>query len=210
MKQYKRPFLIALTGGIASGKSIVSHWFEEKGYKVIYADTISHFLLEKEEIKQKIREKFGNGVFNINKVNRKKLGKIVFNSPEKLAFLNTLLHPLVRIKIQRIIDEEDSKILIIEIPLLFESRLEKCFDLILNVFSEEAIQVKRLITRNDISEQEALKKIHNQLPGVEKCNKADINIINNTSKEYLFKQLYEIEEKFLKLEFRDIQRFTNH
>ena len=143
MKQYKRPFLIAITGGIASGKSIVSRWFEEKGYKVIYADTISHFLLEKEEIKQKIRDKFGNGVFNINKVNRKKLGKIVFNSPEKLAFLNTLLHPLVRIKIQRIIDEEDSKILIIEIPLLFENGLEKCFDLILNVFSEEAIQVKR-------------------------------------------------------------------
>lgn len=210
MKQYKRPFLIAITGGIASGKSIVSRWFEEKGYKVIYADRISHFLLEKEEIKQKIREKFGNGVFNINKVNRKKLGKIVFNSPEKLAFLNTLLHPQVRIKIQRIIDEEDSKILIIEIPLLFESRLEKCFDLILNVFSEEAIQVKRLITRNDISEQEALKKIRNQLPGVEKCDKADINIINNTSKGYLFKQLYEIEEKFIKLKFRDIQRLTNH
>ena len=210
MKQYKRPFLIAITGGIASGKSIVSRWFEEKGYKVIYADRISHFLLEKEEIKQKIREKFGNGVFNINKVNRKKLGKIVFNSPEKLAFLNTLLHPQVRIKIQRIIDEEDSKILIIEIPLLFESRLEKCFDLILNVFSEEAIQVKRLITRNDISEQEALKKIRNQMPGVEKYNKADINIINNTSKGYLFKQLYEIEEKFIKLKFRDIQRLTNH
>ncbi|MCK4694195.1 MAG: dephospho-CoA kinase, partial [Candidatus Cloacimonetes bacterium] len=116
----------------------------------------------------------------------------------------------VRIKIQRIIDEEDSKILIIEIPLLFESRLEKCFDLILNVFSEEAIQVKRLITRNDISEQEALKKIRNQMPGLEKYNKADINIINNTSKGYLFKQLYEIEEKFIKLKFRDIQRLTNH
>ena len=78
MKQSNRPFLIAITGGIASGKTLVSRWFEEKGYKVVYADKIGHKFLDDEDIINKLTEKFGEDILDNKKINRKKLGQIVF------------------------------------------------------------------------------------------------------------------------------------
>ena len=221
MKQSNRPFLIAITGGIASGKTLVSKWFEEKGYEVIYADKIGHKFLDDEDIIDKLMKKFGKEILDNKKINRKKLGQIVFESKEKLSFLNQLLHPKIRKEMQRIIDgcEElntSSKdlcqvpiqvpILIFEIPLLFENKLEKAFDLVLNISSEKTIQIQRIIKKRKISEKRAKQIIDSQMSDFEKQKLADVNIRNNTSLENLFERLDNQLQIIKKMKHRNIKR----
>ncbi len=217
MKQSDRPFLIAVTGGIASGKTLVSRWFEEKGYKVVYADKIGHKFLDDEDIINKLTEKFGEDIVDKKKINRKKLGQIVFGSKQKLSFLNQLLHPKIRKEMQKIIDEceqintsEQTRlgfpILIFEIPLLFENKLEKAFDLVLNISSEKSIQIKRIIKKRKISEKRAKQIIDSQMPDFEKQKLADVNIENNTSLENLYEKLENLLQIIKKMKHRNIKR----
>jgi len=200
MKQSNRPFLIAVTGGIASGKTLISKWFEEKGYKVVYADKIGHKFLDDEDIINRLTEKFGEDILEKAKINRKELGQIVFGSKEKLYFLNQLLHPKIRKEMQKIIDEYEElntsskdlcqvPILIFEIPLLFENKLEKAFDLVLNISSEKSIQIRRIIKKKKISEKRAKQIIDSQMSDFEKQKLADVNIENNLSLENLYEKL---------------------
>jgi len=179
MNNPQRSFLIAITGSIASGKSIVSKWFEDKGYKVFYADTIGHDVLKNPEILKNLVDEFGIEILKNGKIDRRKLGEIVFNNLEKLKFLNNLLHPRIRADMQKIIDTSNSEILFFEIPLLFENGLERGFDLIINVSSREENQITRLEKRDGISKEKALKKINTQMPDVEKQKRANVNIFNN-------------------------------
>ena len=217
MKPSDRPFLIAITGGIASGKTLVSEWFEEKGYKVFYADKIGHKFLDDEDIINKLTEKFGEDILENDKINREQLGQIVFGSKEKLYFLNQLLHPKIRKEMQKIIDEceeldTSSKdlcqvpILIFEIPLLFENKLEKAFDLVLNIPSEKSIQIKRIIKKRKISEKRAKQIIDSQMSDFEKQKLADVNIMNNTSLENLYEKLENQLQIIKKLKHRNIKR----
>jgi len=219
MKQSNRPFLIAVTGGIASGKTLVSKWFEEKGYKVVYADKIGHKYLDDEEVINKLTEKFGEDILDNKKINRKKLGQIVFGSKQKLSFLNQLLHPKIRKEMQKIIDEftetrvgfdEQTRlwfpILILEIPLLFENKLEKAFDLVLNISSEKSIQIKRIIKKRKISEKRAKQIIDSQMSDFEKQKLADVNIMNNTSLENLYEKLENQLQIIKKMKHRNIKR----
>ncbi|NQV18912.1 MAG: dephospho-CoA kinase [Armatimonadetes bacterium] len=217
MKQSNRPFLIAITGGIASGKTLVSKWFEEKGYKVIYADKIGHKFLDDEDIIDKLMEKFGKEILDNKKINRKKLGQIVFGSKEKLSFLNQLLHPKIRKEMQKIIDECEQlntclknlcqvPILIFEIPLLFENKLEKAFDLVLNISSEKTIQIQRIIKKRKISEKRSKQIIDSQISDFEKQKLADVNIMNNTSLENLFERLENLLQIIKKMKHRNIKR----
>jgi len=120
MKHPDRPFLVAITGGIASGKSVVSKWFEDQKFSVFYADQIGHELFEDQYFKIEIEDIFGKEVINNGSVDRAKLGDIIFNSVEKRKQLNELLHPEILKKMQQIINASLKEILIFEIPLLFE------------------------------------------------------------------------------------------
>jgi len=219
MKQSDRPFLIAVTGGIASGKTLVSKWFEEKGYKVIYADKIGHKFLNDEDIIIKLTEKFGEDILDNKKINRKKLGQIVFGSKEKLNFLNQLLHTKIRKEMQKIIDEftetrvgfdEQTRlgfpILIFEIPLLFENKLEKAFDLVLNISSEKSIQIERIIKKRKFSEKRAKQIIDSQMSDFEKQKLADVNIENDSTIENLYEKLENLLQIIKKMKKRNIKR----
>ena len=217
MKQSNRPFLIAVTGGIASGKTLISKWFEEKGYKVVYADKIGHKFLDDEDIINRLTEKFGEDILEKAKINRKELGQIVFGSKEKLYFLNQLLHPKIRKEMQKIIDEYEElntsskdlcqvPILIFEIPLLFENKLEKAFDLVLNISSEKSIQIRRIIKKKKISEKRAKQIIDSQMSDFEKQKLADVNIMNNTSLENLYEKLENQLQIIKKMKHRNIKR----
>ena len=139
MKPLKRTFLIAVTGGIASGKSIVCKWFEDKGFTVHYADKIAHSILEKDQIIELIAAEFGEFLLVKGMIDRKKLGDLVFHNKKKLRILNKLIHPVVKDEIQKLIDSSREDLLIFEIPLLFENNLEKAFDFIINVFSDKKL-----------------------------------------------------------------------
>ncbi len=181
MKHPDRPFLVAITGGIASGKSVVSKWFEKQKFSVFYADKIGHELFKDQYFKNMIEDIFGKEVIINSSVDRVKLGEIIFNSADKRKQLNELLHPKILKKMQQIIDISTKEILIFEIPLLFESGLQKAFDLVINIWTDEETQLKRLMSRTSVSRDKALKRISSQMPTVEKQKKADINIENNAS-----------------------------
>ncbi|MCK4653660.1 MAG: dephospho-CoA kinase [Candidatus Cloacimonetes bacterium] len=205
MKPYKRPFLIALTGGIASGKTTVSKWFEKKGFQVYYADKIGHIFLEDKDIISKLVERFGNNILSDNKIDRKKLGNKVFNSKEDLYFLNNLLHPKIRKETQRIIDNSTEDYLIFEIPLLFENRIEKAFNLTINISANKENQIERLKNNYGIPLKEIEQRIKAQMSDFDKQKLADINIENNGSIDELYSRLENLLNIIRKLKYKEVK-----
>lgn len=187
--------IIGLTGGIATGKSTVSEILKNNGYTVIDADIIAREVVRiGKPSYEKIKESFGNGVLLENKeIDRKKLGSIVFNDIYKLSLLNELTHPYIYEEILNQINknkEKNRQIIFIDIPLLFEEedKIKKSgieFDQIWLVASDEDIQVQRLMKRDKISKEEAIKKINLQMNLKEKIDKSDLVIYNNSSKKEL-------------------------
>lgn len=186
--------IIGLTGGIASGKSTVSEMFKHKGITVIDADLEARLAVEKgEEAYFQIIEHFGQSILlNDRSINRQKLGDIIFNHEEERITLNSIVHPAVRRRMNNKKEEALSKgesVVVMDIPLLFESNLTHMVDKILLVFVDEEIQLQRLMKRNNYSREEAEIRINSQMPLIEKKQKADAVIDNNGSMENTERQL---------------------
>ena len=176
--------IIGLTGSIASGKSTISAMLKEKGYPIIDADLVARLVVEPGTSNlQEIELQFGASVINEDgTLNRDALGKLIFNDPAKRKQLNDLMHPAIRSEMLRQRDElfkSGHKTLIMDIPLLFESRLQHFVDKILVVSVTEEMQLERLMNRNSLSKEEATSRIHSQLPVSEKEKGADAVIYNN-------------------------------
>lgn len=185
MRQHNRPFLIGLTGGIASGKSLVCSYLEHKGYHVIYTDLLTHQVLEFDSVKNQLIAKFGKFILEENKISRLKLGEIVFKNKDKRLLLNSIVHPEIRKLIQKDIEYSEDEYLIIEIPLLFESKLEKAFDLTVNIYTNDNIRYERLRKRDKLTSVGVQDRLLSQMNNEEKIKRADINIANNGSIEQL-------------------------
>lgn len=191
--------IIGLTGGIATGKSTVSEILKNNGYTVIDADIIAREVVNiGKPSYEEIKKYFGNEILLENKeIDRKKLGSIVFNDIDKLLALNELTHPYIYEEILKQVNINKGKNIFIDIPLLFEEedKIKKSgieFDEIWLVASDYDIQVQRLMKRDKISKEEAVKKIKLQMNLKEKIDKSDLVIYNNSSKK-------ELEENVLKI-----------
>lgn len=174
--------IVALTGGIASGKSVAAQVLEELGCAIHHADQIAHELMVPEKPAwKKIVAHFGQEILNKdNTINRTQLGTIVFSDEKKRLFLNRIIHPLVFEKKREIIDilekEGRYKIFISEAALTIEAGFVDFFDKIIMVYCREDIQIKRLMERDQISQPEAMKKIKSQMNPREKMKYADYTI----------------------------------
>ncbi|MCK5051598.1 MAG: dephospho-CoA kinase [Candidatus Cloacimonetes bacterium] len=206
MKHLDRPLLIAITGGIASGKSVVSTWFEKQKFSVFYADKIGHELLEEQYFINKIKGIFGEEIILDNSIDRVKLGKIVFDSADKRKQLNELLHPEIKKRMQQIIDTSFQEILIFEIPLLFENGLQNAFDLTINISTQNEIRIKRIIERDKISEEAAQKRISSQMAELDRQKLANINITNEEDINELYLRLKKLLPHIKKLKKRDVKK----
>ena len=189
--------VIGLTGGIASGKSTVSQMIKEKGIRVVDADIIAKEAVSKGSAAlHQIVQTFGEEVLLPNgELNRQQLGAIIFSDEEKRKKLNAIVHPEVRKEMLEQRDEGVSNqetFVVLDIPLLFESKLEGLVDRIIVVYTTPDLQLSRLMNRNDLSEEEALKRIHSQQPLEEKCQKADRVIENTKDLAFIRKQLENI------------------
>ncbi len=204
----KRATLIAITGGIASGKSAASAWLEKHGNKVIYSDKLGHEALKMPKVEEQLITKFGEEILEDGKISRQKLAKLVFSDPDNLLFLNNLTHPLIRKKMQDIADNSDEDILFYEIPLLYENGLADKFDYVINVFSTEDVKIARIKERDGLDEEAAKLRIKAQLPDHIKLERADINLLNNGSLEELYRQLENIRDYFIKLPKKEIERLV--
>lgn len=189
--------IIGLTGSIASGKSTVSNMLKEYGFPIVDADLVARQVVEPgSETLQKIAEVFGKEILTENgELDRKKLGAIIFNNEEKRQLLNSIIHPAIRKEMLRQRDEHlanGEKTVIMDIPLLFESKLQHFVDKILVVSVSEDVQLQRLMERNQLSEEEAKARIQSQLPLSVKEQGADAVINNNGTINETRKQLEQI------------------
>lgn len=188
---------IGLTGGIASGKSTVSQMFKEAGIVVIDADVIARKVVEvEEEAYEQIVQSFGKDILLPDEtIDRQKLGSVVFFNEEKRLLLNSIVHPAVRKQMLKEKEEHlnnGEETVILDIPLLFESKLTALVDRTLLVYVDYETQLARLMNRNNLSKGEAEARIQSQMPLKDKIQLADAVIDNNGTIEATKAQLYEI------------------
>lgn len=173
-----------MTGGIASGKSTVAKTLAELGAYVIDADKVAHMIIEPyKPAWYDIVEEFGEEVLNEDKtINREKLGEIVFNDPELLQRLNSITHPRImeffKKELQRLKVEKPDAVIVFEVPLLYETHMDRICDEVWVVWVDRETQIERLCKRDNISEEDALKRIEAQMSLDEKARRAKVVIDN--------------------------------
>mgnify|MGYP002745807258 FL=1 len=195
--------IIGITGSIACGKSTISNYLKSKGYIVIDADKIGHEALDDDYVKEKLILAFGNEILDDNKINRQKLGELVFGNSSNLNVLNSIIHPEIRKKILEKIDKNNDKELIfIDVALLFEAKFDDLVDKIIVVYVDKNTQLTRLMKRNSISEKEALSRIVSQMSPIEKAKLGDYTVNNNldviNTYEQVDKVLSELKKGYCK------------
>ncbi|GGM26738.1 dephospho-CoA kinase [Paraliobacillus quinghaiensis] len=189
--------VIGLTGGIATGKSTVANFFREQNIPVIDADVIAKEAVEPGQYAyNQIIETFGEKVLQNNgMIDRQKLGKLIFSDDTKRKKLNNIVHPQVRSKM---IAQRDyfirakEEMIILDIPLLFESNLADLVYRVVVVYVDPDTQLKRLVDRDNLSKEDAQNRIQAQMPIDDKKDLADRVIDNTGSIEYTKKQCKEI------------------
>ena len=186
---------IAITGGIATGKSSVCNLLKLYGYSIIDADTIAHNTLYC--LHDKVVLAFGDGILDSNgNIDRKKLGEIVFSNPQKKEILQSILHPMIRNEILSRAEqlERYSKVYFVDIPLFFEVKERYSIHKVLLVYTPKEIQLNRLIKRDGIDVDLALKKIQSQMDIEAKKILSTYIVDNSKDLSYLQLQI----EAFLK------------
>ena len=180
---------LGITGGIGCGKSAVLDAFNALGAAVLSSDAIVRNLLEKDaQVQAEIADYFGAGILKPEGVvDRKLLADRVFKDPEDLAWLEETLHPIVRASWQKFTESHAKALVCIEIPLLYEKKLEKYFDFVVSVSCTDAVANQRLLAKG-FSEETIFLRRSQQLPIALKISKSDFNIENNGSLEYLKQQ----------------------
>ena len=189
--------IIGLTGSIASGKSTVAKMLESYHLPIVDADLVARKVVEPgTETLQKIADAFGQDVIKEDgTMDREKVGSIIFHDPTQRKVLNDIIHPAIRTEMLRQRDEHienGTAHVVMDIPLLFESKLQHFVDKILVVSVKEDVQLERLMKRNNLSEEEARARIASQLPMSVKEQGADAVIYNNSTQESTAQQLQKI------------------
>ncbi|KAF3986623.1 hypothetical protein FT663_04344 [Candidozyma haemuli var. vulneris] len=183
--------VIGLTGGIASGKSTVSKEFAENGIPIIDADVIARQVVEPgRKAYEQVVAAFGEDVPGLvnpadSSLNRPALGKAVFGKPEKLKVLNKIVHGAVKKEMAWQLVKAYTgghKMVILDVPLLFESGIHSVCGATVTVFTEKEVQLKRLLERNpELTEEDARNRIESQLSNDVRNYRADIVLDNNGS-----------------------------
>lgn len=198
--------IVGLTGGISSGKSTVLKIFKNFGCKTIDADEIAHQLTRPgTKVLREIVRKFGQEVLNKKgTLNRKKLAEAIFRDRQKRKSLNAIMHPKIiaemkkRIKgVQKLTAQSRRKIVLVDMPLLFEAKLEYLVDKIILVYVPQKIQIERLQRDDNLTFKEAKARISTQTPLYKKKKYADYIINGDLDSTSLRKQVELIWKQLL-------------
>ena len=198
------PF-IGLTGGIASGKSVIAGIFKSLGAYIINADVIARELVKPGlPAWREIVAHFGREILKEDEtINRELLGNIIFRNPAKREVLNSILHPKIFEEAEchrKEIEKNDAgAVIIFEVALLIETGHHKLTDKVILAYADEELQIKRLSERNSYTREEALERIASQLPAEEKKKYADYIIVTSKPFEEVEQQVMEIFHKLKKV-----------
>lgn len=190
--------LVGLTGGIASGKSTVTRVFRSLGACVIDADELAREVVRPgTPAWDEVVSYFGEGILKKDgSIDRSQLANIVFDDPEKRKVLNSIVHPRVFAEAERRRKEIEEKdpvaVVVFDVALLIESGAHKKMDRIVVVYTDEETQVRRLMERDRIDRESAIKRIRSQMPLIEKKGYADYIVDGAMSVEELEQEIERI------------------
>ena len=177
--------IIGLTGGIGSGKSTVLELFKILGVKTYSADESAKKLVNTDPyLINLIKSSFGENIYDKGQLNSKKLSKIVFEDTEKLKLLNSIIHPVVAKDFKLFLNSNNEDYIVKEAAIIFETKSENNYDKIILIQSPLEFRIERVINRDNISREEVMKRINNQLDEnliIDKCD----YVISNENKEDL-------------------------
>jgi dephospho-CoA kinase len=190
-------YAVALTGGIATGKSTVAKIFKEYGFKIIDADQIAHEMLDLQH--EKIAKLFGSDYVENEKVIRKKLGSLIFGDKKEKLRLEALLHPLIfsEIEQQSLQLDAEKKPYLVDIPLFFETNRYPIKESIV-VYVPKSLQLERLVQRDESTRKASLQRIDAQMDIEEKKQKATYLIDNQGDMNALQQLCDKVKDKIIK------------
>lgn len=177
--------LIGLTGQSGAGKSTVSQIFKDNGFFVINADAVSKSVSDSDVGRLALKNAFGEEYFENGKLNRKKLGALVFENKEMLDKLNNTLLPIISEEIQKMIEKSDSPLVLLDAPTLFESGIDKNCDVVISVIAPKNVLINRIMKRDSLSFNDAEKRISSQFSEEFFKENSQIVIENNSTLENL-------------------------
>lgn len=196
---------VGLTGGLASGKSFVGHALENLGCFLIQADQLGHQVIEPgSEAFEVVVGEFGREILDPEgAINRRALAAIVFTDPARLEKLNAIVHPAVRARTRRLIEDFEaaspSGIAIIEAAILIETGSYRNYDRIIVAVCSEEQQIERAMARDQITREEALGRMRRQMPLEQKSKFANYIIDTSQSKEHTLEQTRSVYAALKKL-----------
>ena len=196
-----RPLRVGLTGGIGSGKSEVSRRFAERGIAVIDTDVIARERVEPgRPALQEIVATFGSEVLDADgRLKREQLRSLVFADPEKRRQLEAILHPRIRDRALALADTAESPYCLIVIPLLVETGNDYSLDRILVVDTPEAMQIERVIARDQLSQQEIRAILNSQSGRQQRLTIADDVIVNDSSVAHMKGEVERLDRLYRQL-----------
>jgi dephospho-CoA kinase len=187
--------IIGLTGGIGSGKTTVANYFKTLGVPVYIADDEAKKIMESPQILNAIREKFGESIFEGNRISRERLANIVFKDPKRLKELNEIIHPAVKKHFKEWLQQHtDAPFIIKEAAILFESGSYKDCDQIITVVAPLETRMERVLKRDHTTKEQVLNRIHNQWSDEMRIAKSDY-VIDNIDLALAKQQVNKIAEK---------------
>ena len=192
--------VIGLTGGIGSGKSSVLEIFEKIGISTYDADESAKKLISSDKkIIYSIKQLFGENIYVENELNSKLVSKIVFNDKEKLKSLNSIIHPAVAIDFDNFcFKHRDESYIVKEAAIIFETKTENLFNKIIYVKAPKEIRIDRVMQRDNLSSDDVLNRIQNQINETSIIDKCDF-IIDNINFSELEEKVLEIHNTLISL-----------
>lgn len=195
-----KAYVLGLTGGIGCGKSEAAKYLATLGAKHIDADAISRALTaEKGEALDEIRRIFGNEFFNENgELNRRALGERVFGDTGAKRALEAVLHPLVQRRVMDEIQACEAQVALLDVPLLFETGMDVLCDECWTISAEPEVQLRRVMERDRLSEEQARRRIESQMSMEERNQRANRVINSNRPIEKTRSELTQLFGQLLK------------
>ncbi len=191
--------VVAVTGGIGSGKSLVLEAFADLGADVLSADDVSHrIMLKGGSAYNEVIDAFGQDILDENsEIDRKKLGAIVFSDKEKLELLNSISHRIIYKELEAFVEKSGKDLVCLEIPLLFSAKCPIHLDLTIGVSADEETRIERVVKRDNSTREQALARMRNQLSDEEIQTLADCVIFNNGNIDEVYDKVEEIYKSLL-------------
>ncbi len=188
---------IGITGGIGSGKTLISSVIEHIGYDVFYSDIEAKIILEKDQnVKSEMVQLFGKDIYILNKLNRPLLSNILFSNKSLIEKVNSIVHPIVRLKFDEWSKSKKTPIVFNEAAILFETEAYKNFDASILVVAPQEVRLKRVMLRDGLLKEQIISRINNQWLDEDKINLATY-VISNNGTDPLLNQIENVIDQLL-------------